>query len=73
MSKKYKRQARKEAVSPAVTNEVSTPAATTTRSSGTSSSAFNPDYAYVTKDLRRIALLAGTFISILVIMSFFLR
>jgi hypothetical protein len=39
----------------------------------TSQTAFNPDYSYVAKDLRRIGLLAGTFISILVILSFFLR
>lgn len=36
-------------------------------------SGFNPDYSYVIKDLRRIGLLAGTFFSILVILSFFLR
>jgi hypothetical protein len=34
---------------------------------------FNPDYSYVIKDLRRIGILAGTFISILVILAFFLR
>jgi hypothetical protein len=34
---------------------------------------FNPDYSYVSKDLRRIGILAGTFLSILVILAFFLR
>jgi hypothetical protein len=34
---------------------------------------FNPDYTYVKKDLTRIAILAGSFITILVILSFFLR
>ncbi len=34
---------------------------------------FNPDYSYVIKDLRRIGILAGTFLSILVILAFFLR
>ena len=34
---------------------------------------FNPDYSQTVKDLRRIAVLAGTFISLLVILSFFLR
>lgn len=34
---------------------------------------FNPDYSYVTKDLKRIGILAVSFISILVILSFFLR
>ena len=34
---------------------------------------FNPDYTYVKRDLRRIGTLAGFFISVLVILSFFLR
>jgi hypothetical protein len=34
---------------------------------------FNPDYTYVFKDLKRIAVLAGTFIAVLIILSFFLR
>lgn len=34
---------------------------------------FNPDYSYVKKDLRRIGILAGSFMAILVILSFFLR
>ncbi|RMF47024.1 MAG: hypothetical protein D6755_05775 [Anaerolineae bacterium] len=33
---------------------------------------FNPDYSYVVKDLRRIGALAGTFLVILVALSFFL-
>ncbi len=32
---------------------------------------FNPDYSQTKRDLRRIGLLAGTFIIILVILSFF--
>jgi hypothetical protein len=32
---------------------------------------FNPDYSQVKRDLRRIGLLAGTFILILVVLSFF--
>ena len=40
---------------------------------GHSKSTFNPDYSYVSKDLRRIGMLAGSFIAILVILSFFLR
>ena len=74
MSKKYKRQVRKEAAgSTQPRPATSSPTATASRSQGTSQTAFNPDYSYVVKDLRRIGLLAGTFISILVIMSFFLR
>jgi hypothetical protein len=34
---------------------------------------FNPDYTAVKKDLARIATLAGFFITVLVILSFFLR
>jgi hypothetical protein len=34
---------------------------------------FNPDYTPIIKDLRRIGTLAGTFIIILVVLSFFLR
>jgi hypothetical protein len=34
---------------------------------------FNPDYSYVIKDLRRIGILAGSFIVILIILSIVLR
>ncbi len=34
---------------------------------------FNPDYSYVVKDLKRIGTLAGSFIVILIALSFFLR
>jgi hypothetical protein len=34
---------------------------------------FNPDYSYVLADLRRIGILAGSFIVVLVVVSFFLR
>jgi hypothetical protein len=33
---------------------------------------FDPDYTYVIQDLRRIGILAGSFITILVVLSFFL-
>lgn len=39
----------------------------------TSRTEFNPDYSYVKKDLTRIGTLAGFFIVILVVLSFFLR
>lgn len=45
----------------------------TTASSSSRTPSFNPDYSYVTKDLRRIGILAGSFVGILVILSFFLR
>jgi hypothetical protein len=34
---------------------------------------FNPDYSEILKDLKTTGILAGVFISILVILSFFLR
>ena len=34
---------------------------------------FKPDYAYVKRDLTRIGTLAGFFIVVLVVLSFFLR
>ena len=34
---------------------------------------FNPDYTYIKRDLSRIGLLAGTFIVLLVVLSFLLR
>jgi hypothetical protein len=49
---------------------------TTTSVSMASSSArteFNPDYTYVKRDLTRIGTLAGFFIVVLVVLSFFLR
>jgi hypothetical protein len=39
----------------------------------TASSEFNPDYGPIKKDLKRIGILAGTFVTILIILSFFLR
>jgi hypothetical protein len=37
------------------------------------SDGFNPDYSYVIKDLKRIAVLAGGFIILLIVLSIFLR
>jgi len=34
---------------------------------------FNPDYSYVFKDLRTIGVLAGAFITALVVLSIFLK
>jgi len=41
--------------------------------SSTSRNEFNPDYTYVKKDLARIGTLAGFFIVVLVVLSFFLK
>ena len=46
----------------------------TRRASSTPAAAeFNPDYSDVKKDLKRIGILAGSFIALLVALSFFLR
>lgn len=34
---------------------------------------FNPDYSYVRKDLVRIGTLAGFFIAVLIVLSFFIK
>jgi hypothetical protein len=34
---------------------------------------FNPDYHFVIRDIRRVGILAGSFIFILVILTFFLH
>ncbi len=34
---------------------------------------FDPDYSSMVKDLKRIGALAGTFIGLLIVLSFFLR
>ncbi len=60
MSKKKKRQVRTIATNPAV-SRTQTPVDT-----------FNPDYSYVKRDLRRIGILAGSFVLILIALSFFL-
>lgn len=71
MAKKNKRQTRKpSAATRSVSNSTSTSAVA---SSLSAEREFNPDYSNTIKDLRRIGILAGTFISILVILSFFLR
>jgi hypothetical protein len=71
MSKKYKRQVRKEIAAPNAASTTSNSPAS--RATSSSLPVFNPDYSHIVKDLRRIGLLAGTFIAILVILSFFVH
>jgi hypothetical protein len=70
MSKKYKRQVRKEPTAPTAGSATPT---STSRVQSTGQPVFNPDYTYVIKDLRRIGVLVGSFITILIILSFILR
>ena len=67
MSKKRKRQMRAEST----LRKPATPSLSGTTRSWRDE--FNPDYTYVVKDLRRIGALAGTFLAILIVLSFFLR
>ena len=41
--------------------------------SSTPRTEFNPDYTYVKRDLARIGTLAGFFVAVLIVLSFFLR
>jgi hypothetical protein len=66
MSKKTKRQMRKDAA--AYFAPAKEEASSTSRAAS-----FNPDYNYILKDLGRIGTLAGSFILILVVLSFFLH
>jgi hypothetical protein len=66
MSKKTKRQLRKDAAA------YFAPAKEET-SSPSRSTSFNPDYSYILRDLGRIGTLAGSFIVVLIVLSFFLH
>lgn len=70
MAKKAKR--RSVSQSSAVLQPTSETVVTAARR-GSGGAEFNPDYSYVKKDLKRIGILAGSFIGILVILTFFLR
>ncbi|MBN1537277.1 MAG: hypothetical protein JW908_11140 [Anaerolineales bacterium] len=76
MSKKSKKQVRK-GNAPTQQSEQATPSATVSAApvslGRVSDREFNPDYSPVIKDLKRIGSLAGVFIFILVVLSFFLR
>lgn len=66
MAKKTKRQVRRE-----VTPVVDKPVPDTIM--GNRPTGFNPDYHFVIRDIRRVGILAGSFIVILVVLSFFLH
>ena len=66
MSKKSKRQARKVTQKPLVE-----PA--TTSANPPKQPSFNPDYSHVSSDLRRVGILVGSEVIILIALTFFLR
>ena len=55
------------------TKRTTTTVSMTPASTPTTRTEFNPDYTYVKRDLARIGMLAGFFVAVLVILSFFLR
>lgn len=65
MSKKRKRQVRRE-------TQAVEQAPVTFSTTRTMKESFTPDYTYVIQDLRRIGILAGSFIAIYIILSFFI-
>lgn len=67
MSKKQKRQVSSGNGSAALMAEKAVASRIST------STEFNPDYSPVIKDLKRIGILAASFIGLLVVLSFFLR
>ncbi len=66
MPKKNYRQSRRNTID-------STPIVTSAPSSSRNAPVFNPDYTSVINDLKRIGVLAGSFIVILVVLSFFIK
>lgn len=75
MSKKSKRQVRKTIINGTAESARASVPRTPFASSGMRvyEKEFNPDYTTVINDLKRVGILAGSFIVILVILSFFLR
>lgn len=68
MSKKNKRQIRSVALSESKTeSKTISPAGSSSRPARDE---FNPDYTHVLKDLRRIGVLAGSFLVVLIGLSF---
>jgi hypothetical protein len=66
MAKKSKRQVRKD-------NKSYLEKSTADPLVGGRPTGFNPDYHFVIRDVRRVGILAGSFIIILVALSFFLH
>lgn len=62
---------------PKKTRSVSTKATPTfagiQRGAVSTSTEFNPDYSTTKSDLKRIAMLAGSFFAILIVLSFFIK
>ncbi len=70
MARKQKRKTSAATVQKYPRMETAPKAVNQSRSASTE---FNPDYGPVKRDLKRIGILAGSFITILIVLSFFLR
>ena len=68
MSKKHRRAS---GANPSLTTTASVTLQTDFRVSNPNS--FNPDYSFIIKDLKTIGILAATFITILIVLSFILK
>ncbi len=66
MAKKNKRQTRRDAT-PTPEKSTADPLV------GSRPGGFNPDYHFVISDIRRVGILAGSFIVVLIVLSFFLH
>ena len=75
MAKKYKRSASAAQARPGTGTETAAPAADRPVSMFArrgASAEFNPDYTYVINDLKRIGVMSGIFVVILVVLHFIL-
>jgi len=70
--KRKKRKERTPNLPQVVTAQVGTKQASM-RAKTAKQSDFNPDYSHVVKDLRRIGILAGSFIVVLIVLSIILN
>jgi hypothetical protein len=66
MAKKSKRQINRD-VNPSIEKSISDPLI------GNRPTGFNPDYHYVIKDIRRVGILAGSFLIVLVTLAIILH
>lgn len=76
MSRKSKQRStsQRRVASPSqVSTETAAPAQAKPVAIRSSSQEFNPDYSYVISDLKRIGILAASFIAVLVVLSFILK
>jgi hypothetical protein len=73
MSKKQKRQGARPITTPTSQSTAAAPASGTSSFRSSLTTEFNPDYTYVKQDLKRIGILASSFVIILVVISFFIH